>query len=307
MESVVERINRYKQEFFRTYNFDKKSNLCNLIYLLEDYTGIYDQDFHKSVENDRRRQEIMNHKRTVLSNRLKVFARNNNDLIENIIEPFKIECVSSKSYQEQYINPNVCLKIVCDFLLSVDPYLYNVFCELYQDNRVLVSNRIHNGCEINVKRRDTIHIFSNSLCKVSDMATLVHEMGHAYKDYLIPEYHEAYDIDDILHSEISSMSLELMFIMYLINNRIYYDDAFKYFNFYENRIYQASKCYSKETNLNIDKFRDLSYLLGSICANNYVLEPNMSYDDFIRKIYFSNIRTILKEYSKNNKVKKFHF
>ena len=306
MESVVERIKRYKQEYYKTYNYDKKSSLFNLILLLEQSIGYRDKEFFEAHTNDKRTKEIRDNKHQRMADRLPGYMEKNNDLIENLIEPYKADYVISEPYQEQHIDTNTCLKIVGDFLLSVSPYLYNVFCELYNSNRILCAQGI-GGNEISVKTRDSIHVFIDSLCKVSDMATLAHEMGHAYKDYLIPTYHKAFDIEDSLHSEISSKTLELMFIMYLINNRIYYDDAIKCFNNYENFLYEKTNKYSKEKVFNAVCAKNLSYLLGASIANNYAFEPNMSYDDFIRKIYFSNIRTILKEYSKNNKVKKFHF
>lgn len=307
MESVKERIDIYKKRCFRTYNYDIKASLYNLVYLLEHYTGEYDKDFHYTLESDKRYREIRDIKHERFANNIQRVLKKNDVLLENIIDPYKTSFVPSGPYKEQYIDPNTCLKIVGDFLSTINPYIYNLYCELYHDQRILFTERLDTGCEANAKSRDSIHVFCPSLCTVSDMSTLVHEMGHAYKDYRIPEHHRAFDVKDSIRCEMSSKTLELMFIMYLINNRIYYEDALKRFNWFENQVYDAANKYSRDKIINAFVAKQFAYLLGGIVANNYVFEPNMSYDDFIRKIYFSNIGTLIKDINKSNKVKKFHF
>ena len=307
MESVEERIARYKKEYFKTNNYYLKTSLFNIIYSLEFYTGNFDMEFRNIVFNDKRIKEIRDYKHEKLSNEFEKLIKNNQKAFDNILEPYRTEYVPSEPYQEEYIDPNTCLKIVGDFLFTINPYIYNLFCELYSDNRLLFSPMFDSSSEINLKKRDTIHVFCKSLCKVSDMATLAHEMGHAYKDYCIPEYHDAFELNGAIRSEISSMTLELMFVVYLINNNIYREDALKCLNYLENLTYEKANKYPDNIVYNAVGARSLSYLLGGIIANNYVFEPNMSYDDLIRKIYYSNINTIIRDLNKNNKVKKFHF
>ena len=110
----------------------------------------------------------------------------------------------------------------------------------------------------------------------------------------------------ILSSEISSKTLELMFLLYLIKNNLFRDDAIKSFNNYQNIINTSANQTLINHNYNISNMKDLSYLLGGIIANNYMINNDMSYHDFIKNIYFSNIKTILKELNKSN-IKKFHF
>ena len=307
MESVIERINNYKKEFYKTNNFYLKISLFNLVYLLEHYTGEFDNEFHSIESNDKRLKEIRADKNQKFADYIQKFMNNNKDLIENIISPYKTEYELKPSSHEQYIDPNTCLKIVGDFLLSFNPYMYNLFCTLYNEQRILFTNRLNCGTEMNAKSRDTIHIFLTSLCNVSDMSTLVHEMGHAYKDYCFPEYHNPYGVSDVLRSEMASKTLELIFLIYLINNIIYYDDSIKHYNWFLNQIYLDASNYSSDKIINSFVAKQFAYLLGGIVANNYVFEPNISYDDFIRKIQFSNIDTIIKDLNKNNKVKKYHF
>ena len=79
MESVVERIKRYKQEYYKTYNYDKKSSLFNLILLLEQSIGYRDKEFFEAHTNDKRTKEIRDNKHQRMADRLPGYMEKNND------------------------------------------------------------------------------------------------------------------------------------------------------------------------------------------------------------------------------------
>ena len=307
MDSVKERIDLYKHKYTKVNNFTHKYALVSLIGSLEFYLGTNDKDFQSLVKEDIDYQERKYYQHINLMKSFNRFMENNNDLLNEIITPYKNCLYKFTPYKEEYIEPNTCLKIIGDFLLHVDPYLYNMFCDLYSNNHILFKSDFNGGLEFNDRDRNSIHILVGTLCTVSDMATLVHELGHAYKDYILPDYHRYFDLNNLLSSEISSKTLELMFLMYLIKFNIYKKDAIYDFNNFQSVINNASNQILDSNNYNNSYIKELSYLLGGILANNFMINDNMNYYDFIRYIYFNNIKTILKDLNKNSLVKKFHF
>ena len=307
MDSVTERIDLYKHKYNKVNNFTHKNALVSLVTTLEFYLGTTDKEFQLLVKNDDNYQDRKYYNHINLMKSFNRFMDNNYELISDVIEPYKSYLYRFIPFKEEYVEPNKCLKIVGDFLLRVDPHLYNMFCLLYTDNRILFKSDFNGGLEFNEKDRNSIHILVGTLCSVSDMATLVHELGHAYKDYLIPDYHRYYDVNSLLCSEISSKTLELMFLMYLIKFDIYKKDATNNFNCFENVITTSSKQILETNNYNDNYIKELSYLLGGILANNFMINDNINYSAFIRYIYLNNIKTILKDLNKESIVKKFHF
>ena len=306
MDSVIKEIEEYKHKFFRTNSFIHKYSLVSLITSLEFYTEKTDKEFQDLVNRDGNYQDKVKYYDDKLIKSLNSFILDNYDLIKNAIVPYKTCFYRFTPYIEEQIDPNTCLRIISEFLLSVDPHLYNMFCELYSTNHILFKSDFSGGLEFNDRDRDSIHILVGALSSVSDMATLIHELGHAYKDYLIPDYHRYFNLNDVLESEISSKTLELMFLLYLIKNNICSNDAIKNFDNYQNIINSTSNQILDTNNYNHNYLKELSYLLGGIIANNYMINGDKSFSDFIRYIYFNNIKVILKDLNKSN-IKEFHY
>ena len=95
--------------------------------------------------------------------------------------------------------------------------------------------------------------------------------------------------------------------MYLIKFDIYKKDATNNFNCFENVITTSSNQILETNNYNDNYIKELFYLFGGIIANNYMINDNINYSDFIRYIYLNNIKTILKDLNKESNIKKFHF
>jgi len=300
MNNIQEAILNAKERFLKPCSFDHKYALEALIYVLEDYLNLSDSNFQKILINQKLYNKLKEYKLNGLNYDFKVFMNNHDKYINNSLIPYARNSNNTNLYvYNEYVDPNICLRVVADFLYTIDIELYNLFCELYQKGHILFKDNYVGGKELSEKKKDSIYIIMGPLISVSDMGTLVHEMGHAYKDYLFEDYHRYYNVDELLHSEISSEVLELMFYNYLVNNNIFYYQAINCLNAYNNSMINDSR-YLLKNNYNKTYLSTLSYLIGKIIGKYYTMNVNCSYHDLMQYIYLHDIKKVFKDLNINH-------
>lgn len=308
------KIDSLKGKFDHVHSFYHKYAIEALIKVLEDYLCIPDISFKKHLDEQLVYAKMKNIRNIRFHDSFYNFINNNYKLVSNMIIPYAIEDRKQlRAYQDTYIDPNTCLKIISDFLMKVDPELYNMFCYLYNSKHILFENNYIGGCELLEKKRNSIYIIVGPLSGVNDMQNLVHELGHAYKDFCFQECHKYFDINDVLASEISSETLELMFLDYLIKNNIYYNDAIYSFKYYHERIIEDAKLLATldRDYYNKSFIYDLAYFIGRTVASNYMINKDMTYPELIRYAYSRDILRLLKELDIDHgkiieKIREFH-
>ena len=308
------KIDNLKSKFDRVHSFYHKYAIEALIFVLEDYLGIPDIGFKKHVEKQTWYTQLKHIRNIRYHNSFKNLINDNYKLVSNMIIPYAIENSRKiELHRDSYIEFNDCLRIISDFLMYVSPNLYNMFCDLYRSNHILFSERSSGGCELFENKKDSIYIIIGSLNTVDDMANLVHELGHAYKDYNYQKSHKYYKVNEVLESEISSEVLELMFLNYLIKNNICYNDAVYSFKHYHERIIDDAKRLSKldQDYYNKSFISNLSYFIGRVVACNYMINKDMSYEELINYAYKRNIIRLLQELNIDHdkvleKIREFH-
>ena len=292
------KIDHLKNKFDKVHAFYHKYAIEALVFVLEDYLGIPDIGFKKHVENKSIYTKLKRIKNVRYHKSFKDLINNNYKLVSNFIIPYAIEDSKRvESHRESYIEFNDCLRIVSEFLKSVSPDLYNMFCNMYRSNRILFSGQHSGGCELCEKKKNSIYVIIGNLNSVDDMANLIHELGHAYKDYRYQKCHKYYNVNEVLESEISSEVLELMFLDFLLKNNIYYNDAVYSFKYYHERIIDDAKRLSRLDHDVYSKsfISNLSYFIGRVVACNYMINKDMTYDELINYAYKRNIIRLLQE------------
>lgn len=308
------KIANLKGKFDKVHSFNHKYAIESVIKTLEDYMDIPDISFKRHVDEQFIYSKMKNIKNIRFHNSIYNLINNNYKLVSNMIVPYAIEEKKQVSlHRGTYIDQNTGLKIIGDFLKTVDVNLYNMFCQLYNSGHILFKNGFCGGCEFLEKKRNSIYIIVGPLTSVIDMQNLVHELGHAFKDYCFQDYHKYYNVNDVLSSEISSEALELMFLDYLIKNNIFYNDALYSFKYYHARIIEDAKLLSAldKDFYNNSFINNLSYFIGRIIACDYMINKDMTYPELIRYAYSRGIIRLLKELNINHgkvieKIREFH-
>ncbi len=294
--NIHEAIRDAKERFAKTKNFNRKYSLELLIRNLESYIQHFDSNFYNSIAELKQynlQKKLLNKS---LDRDFTSFMGRNKQKLCKILLPYANNPNNRTVHLDtSNIDPRTCLNIIANFLFSVDRNLYNLFIELYQNNHILIKNDYSgSGLENNEKEKESIYVFVGSLRSVSDMGTLVHEIGHAFKDYLYEDYHRYFNVEELLHSEIPSEVLELMFYNYLVNRGIYRQDAINILHNYDMSMIREARYLSISDDYNRSYLSTLTYNLGKIIAKEYTRDPSYSYLDLLRYINMHGIMKVLK-------------
>ena len=148
-----------------------------------------------------------------------------NVMIDSYINNFlDVDLIDGKRNYNDYIDIKETFKIVCDFLKDYDEDVYNIFINI-RDNTpekfkflsADISNEYANytdiiNSEVVVTPKNTIE----------DAFIIIHELYH-YIDSTKSNVK-----NNIVYSEVSSMTMELYLFEYLINNNIHFLDSYNY-------------------------------------------------------------------------------
>ena len=180
--------------------------------------------------------------------------------------------------------------IIKDFLKTIDMDAYKMFDKM--DNNVFRVLENGEGKCLYDPEKDENYAMIGKNNNFVNMVSLVHELGHCYRDYIFKTRNIDGNFDENLRSEIFSETLELAFVKYLIDNDIYSIDASNYLINYNNKIIKVSNSLLHENFIHdngLTTLTDLKYLIGRILAN-YFLNSNMTLKEFF--LYINNHSTL---------------
>ena len=230
----------------------------------------------------------------------KQFMLNEKKVIEHIIPNFeyKEEKVSFDNKSASYL-----LNILEGFFNSLSPSLLSFYKKLSQNKQIFFvtspdKNYQKRAFSINDffddnKKYVYIYRFNN----MHDLSTLIHEIGHAYYNYLNSvNCYMDYNVDFDMKIEILSILLEALFINYLKYIHLDNDalmlekDFFNDLKYYRNNMHQIS---------------DIRYLIGfyvgytkqGLINRKYTLEEFIDYiyhTHYLDLISFDNVRVLHK-------------
>lgn len=176
--------------------------------------------------------------------------------------------------------------IIEDFLKTIDMEAYKMFDKM--DNNVFRVLGNGEGKCLYDPEKDENYAMIGKNNNFVNMVSLVHELGHCFRDYMFKTRNIDGNFDENLRSEIFSETLELAFIKYLIDNDIYSIDASNYLTDYNNKIIKVSNSLLQENFIHdngLSSLTDLKYLIGRILAY-YFLNSNMTLKEFF--LYINN-------------------
>lgn len=169
----------------------------------------------------------------VAENSFEIFLENN----------FSIYCDYKKRLHR--LEEGKLQRYILDFYDEIAPMLKNVFTDKLDNSEVFINNNLKNEVGVffpfeSLKKNIIFFVSHGHMC-IDEARVWVHEMGHDF------EYQNAYKngttrvwdkIARTIYVEISSCFFEYAFINYLIDNKIYLEDAMILKRRYLNQIFE---------------------------------------------------------------------
>ena len=157
MKNIHEVICDSKDKFMKSYNFNHKYALESMIYIFEGYLNYRDLRFQNEVMKQKFYNKLKELKQRSLNYDFKLFMDKNKDSINEMLIPYanNVGDYYNPYMYNEYINPNICIRIVSDFLYYVDIELYNLFCDLYKSGHILFKEGYVCGLEFSEKNGNT--------------------------------------------------------------------------------------------------------------------------------------------------------
>ncbi len=153
----------------------------------------------------------------------KIFMKDNEALFKERISDSTTIYYSAN--QNKKYSENELKGILKSFLYSVSTDLLDFYKEMrYNDAIIIGRKRKIEGYTsfISLNNSDS-YICVKKLNNLYDLKVLVHEIGHAYYNYINNiQFMESRELDNLIKSEIPAMWLELLLVMYLGNYKIKY-------------------------------------------------------------------------------------
>lgn len=217
------------------------TSLCHLIdiyEILSSSVSLYRIPRNKNYEL----QEIG--KFDYLSILLEEFKRNNEihkEYSKRIIDIYSKIDLKNLSIPKTKLKKEDRIDIIRDFLNSYDSNMYELFMNMegYIDMDTKKLKKTDFTCYIPILKNS--YILINNHGSVDDLATLIHELGHAYTYRLFnnESLDRFYSFNNNYLTETFSLFLEILFIDYLKKNNINKEDAIlsenMYLKYIENR------------------------------------------------------------------------
>lgn len=295
MDKIEQTYNYYLNKFTQTNKLEDKKNYEIIITSFHQICKnknpyIYDilysnRDFEKycNLQLDKRTQELQN------------ILNNNKDQLTNIFNEY-LDIPKTDTNQPTLTIADDFYNIVVNFLATINPQLCLLLNDLIDKKNIILTNDSSYGEELYDKSENIIYIIMGNNKSVDNMIILVHELGHAYYDYIYHEYHDTDSANKILKKEIPSQTLELLFIKYLIENDIYKEETIQYLTNFNDRLRKESltvlqRLKEKSTpKHNITS--EFAYAIGKLIAY-YSVVNNISYDEILNYIHINNIEKLI--------------
>ena len=297
MNSNDDRIYNFYMQLLSRYRYEKdfydKKTLENMIIDLHTYLNDSNPYLFNELYANKEYESWTEKSTDKMEREYNKFIGQNNDYLLDVVSNFSNLTPYDEVATDSYVFNDY--EIIKRFFMEEDQELYDLFSSLISNNIFRIKKSGY-GTAYYDKPKDAHYITIGKDHNFDNMVALVHEMGHVYRNYLMKERHSSYDSNLTIRSEISSESLELKFIYFLINNGIYEIDAKNYLNKFKNEIINNSK-FLYENNYhdgNQTCISECKYLFGRILAFHYV-NSDMSYKDFVHYIHHNDLIKILNE------------
>lgn len=267
--------------FNDTKDYDDRACLEDIIEWFQKYVGPAHPYLYTILYLDSKYEEFVTLGAFKISKDYKEWAIKNKDFLTGIFSNFTNLELKDKVDNNTFI-PNTD-EIVGEFFKTMDMDLYNLF--INSKNNIFGVYDHGGGKALYDPVKDQIYVLFGKEHNFRNMVTLVHEMGHCFKNHLIKKDYTTNNIEEHLKSELYSEILEHMFAIYLVNNDIYAIDAYDHLNNTRNDIIEVSRKLSDAIIVN-DKsstLHDIKYLLGRILAYYYI-ESGMSLKEIFMDI-----------------------
>lgn len=229
-------LDRYNYLYAKANTKSKKKKIAyDLLFFGEMYNRIVQEDMEFEWDDD---IDIINERINVVNGLIRNILDNQEILIKLVENNFKMfleeEFSVYKDYAKSYhkIKEEMMMKYIEEFFNSIDKSLVDRFNHKIDNVEVFINNGLDNysGLTYPLEFVDkNIILFESDVdMNIDDARVLVHEMGHDFEF----ENSKRVGIDNIWNKiaktpyvEVSSSFFEYAFINYLIENKIYLDDA----------------------------------------------------------------------------------
>ncbi len=288
---MKEIFNDCLKRFDRIKDYDDRACVEDIIVNFERYTGGSNPYLYTMLYMDGQYEDFTVRGTLAVNANYKKFAVQYNDFFTKIFNNYAgLELYDEVKTDTKVPNMN---DIIKEFFKTIDEDLYQLFIK--SEDNIFRVYQDGDGKAFYDPTKDEIYVLLGKNLIFDNMVGLVHEMGHAYRDYLIKKRYITRDLDEHIKSEIYSETLELLFVKYLIDNDIYAIDANNYLAKYNNKIIRVSRTLSENVFVHDNgssTLSDIKYLLGRILAYFY-LDANVSLKDFFMYIDSHNLLDIL--------------
>jgi len=297
MKDIKKLVNDSLTRYSYIHDFNERSDVEKLITALAPHYGETIPYLYQYMNGDRDYDRWCTTGGMEINKNVNIFIHNNCELLIELFETFKDLPIKEEGRYTSYVDEEEFFKIIYDFLEAVNPELVALLKSIQEKGNLIRLENYRTGEEIYDKKNDDIYLLVDRCNTVETMISLMHELGHAYPDYLYKEYHETYNPKKVLKIESPSSILELLFIKYLIDNDLYQMEAQNYLTYYNNNIIKGATSLIEILNNNNseDKFkRTFNYCYGQLLAYHVILN-NIPYKEIVTYIHENNIETIIQE------------
>ena len=283
-------INKRMQEIYddcfdrfnKTKDYDDRACLEDIIEWFQKYVGPAHPYLYTILYLDSKYEEFVTLGAFKISEDYKKWAINNKDFLTGIFSNF-VNLELKDKVDNNTLVPNTD-EIVGEFFKTMDMDLYNLF--INSKNNIFRVYDHSGGKALYDPVKDQVYVLFGKEHNFRNMVTLVHEMGHCFKDHLIKKVYSTNSVEEHLKSELYSEIIEHIFAIYLVNNDIYAIDAYDHLNNTRNEIIEVSRKLSDAIIVNDDSstLHEIKYLLGRILAYYYI-ESGMSLKEIFMDIH----------------------
>ena len=297
MKNIKKLVDDSLTRFSYIHDLNERSDVEKLITALAPHYGESIPYLYQYMNGDREYDRWCTNGKMELNRNANMFIHNNRETLIDLFETFKDLPLKEEGRYGTYVDDDDFFKIIYDFLETINPELVTLLKSIQEKGNLIRLDNYRTGEEIYDKKEDDIYILIDRCNTVDSMIALMHELGHAYPDYLYKEYHEPYNPKKVLKIESPSSILELLFVKYLIDNDLYQREANNYLTYYNNNIIKGATSILEiiSNNNRENKFqRTFNYCYGQLLAYHVILNQ-IPYKDIVTYIHDNDIETIMRE------------
>ena len=217
-------------------------------------------------------------------NKIVIDTYYNTNMINSLYKPVLTKANNYPFYFQIYNNIDIdkLLVLAEEFLYMIDKNLYGLYKKMIKDNLINeIFNYNYGGSCTYINGDNSEIILNHNPNNIYMIFALIHEMGHAYDNYLNKT--QDYKRDNQINTEVTSLTFELLFAYFLLENNIKEKEEIKkrYRNYIQvylalmNNAYIYNKLYFDKNVLMHEKV--LNELTSEIIDSISLLQNNFSH------------------------------